>query len=438
MNHIYEYIKKYSAMLAAQEYPLGEAARLFVETAEGVFATKKDSDLAALSEGDIEKQEFNALPKGKQAIRSILISQTPYCTEWLKCGKPLVPALDDMAQIIGTRAVVIDARSGFNTVTPQLARKMKSNAGCFVITGQNADGAFEGFTLTVGRTPYEAIVAMTVLEKSAEVTLLAEKIGTPHTINALERKLMRTVYMKKYSKSEADAKEDEAAAVSCGSVSQCENSCKGSRSDSISAIESESTEKSGALSEDKEAMLRRLLVAYGNKLVACGLVQGTWGNLSARLDEKYMLTTPSGIDYARLTAEDMVKVNIETLEYEGSLKPTSEKGLHAAIYRSRPDIHGIIHTHSKYCSVYAAARKELSISDSGSDDAKATVFRNPVRLAAYALPGTKALMKNTAAAVGDNYGAIMSNHGMIVCGSTLETAFDNAQELEAIAKATLL
>lgn len=421
-------------MLAAQEYPLGEAARLFVETAEGVFATKKGSDLAALSEDDIEKQEFNALPKGNQAIRSILISQTPYCTEWLKCGKALIPALDDMAQIIGTRAVVIDARSGLNAVAPQLARKMKSNAGCFVITGQNADGAFEGFTITVGRTPYEAIVAMTVLEKSAEVTLLAEKIGTPHTINALERKLMRSVYMKKYSKSEADAKEDEAAAVSCGSASPCE----GSFSDSLSVSESESTEKNGALPEDKEAILRRLLVDYGNKLVACGLVQGTWGNLSARLNEKYMLTTPSGIDYARLTAEDMVKVNIETLEYEGSLKPTSEKGLHAAIYRSRPDIHGIIHTHSKYCSVYAAARKELSISDSGSDDAKATVFRNPVRLAAYALPGTKALMKNTAAAVDDNYGAIMSNHGMIVCGSTLETAFDNAQELEAIAKATLL
>ncbi len=434
MNHIYEYIKKYSAMLAAQEYPLGDAARLFVETAEGVFATKKGSDLAALSEDDIEKQEFNALPKGKQAIRSILISQTPYCTEWLKCGKALIPALDDMAQIIGTRADIIDARSGLNTIAPQLARKMKSNAGCFVITGQNADGAFEGFTITVGRTPYEAIVAMTVLEKSAEVTLLAEKIGKAHTINALERKLMRTVYMKKYSKSEADAKEDEAAAVSCSSASPCE----GSFSDSVPASESESTEKNGALPEDKEAILRRLLVDYGNKLVACGLVQGTWGNLSARLDEKYMLTTPSGIDYARLTTEDMVKVNIETLEYEGSLKPTSEKGLHAAIYRGRPDIHGIIHTHSKYCSVYAAARKELPISDSGSDDAKATVFRNPVKLAAYALPGTKGLMKNTAAAVGDNYGAIMSNHGMIVCGSTLETAFDNAQELEAIAKATLL
>lgn len=434
MNHIYEYIKKYSAMLAAQEYPLGDAARLFVETAEGVFATKKGSDLAALSEADIEKQEFNALPKGKQVIRSILISQTPYCTEWLKCGKALIPALDDMAQIIGTRAVVIDARSGLSTVAPQLVRKMKSNAGCFVITGQNAEGAFEGFTITVGRTPYEAIVAMTVLEKSAEVTLLAEKIGTPHTINALERKLMRTVYMKKYSKSEADAKEDEAAAVSCGSADSCEGSC----SDSVSATESENTEKTGVLTEDKEAMLRRLLVDYGNKLVACGLVQGTWGNLSARLDEKYMLTTPSGIDYARLTAEDMVKVNIETLDYEGSLKPTSEKGLHAAIYRNRPDIHGIIHTHSKYCSVYAAARKELSISGSGSDDAKSTVFSNPVRLAAYALPGTKALMKNTAAAVGGNYGALMSNHGMIVCGSTLETAFDNAQKLEAIAKATLL
>ncbi|MBQ2747398.1 MAG: class II aldolase/adducin family protein, partial [Firmicutes bacterium] len=70
-----------------------------------------------------------------------------------------------------------------------------------------------------------------------------------------------------------------------------------------------------------------MLVDYGKKLVQTGLVQGTWGNLSVRLDDTYMIVTPSGLDYLRLTPADMVKVNIETLEYEGDLKPTSEKGL---------------------------------------------------------------------------------------------------------------
>ena len=83
-----------------------------------------------------------------------------------------------------------------------------------------------------------------------------------------------------------------------------------------------------------------------------GLVQGTWGNLSIRLDDKYMLVTPSGLDYTRLTPADMVKVNISTLAYEGSLKPTSEKGLHAEVYKQRPDAGAVIHTHSKYCCVF--------------------------------------------------------------------------------------
>lgn len=484
MSNIYEYIKKYAAMLASQEYSAGARARLFVETNEGVFATKKGSNFAELSEDEIEKQTFDALPKGNQAIHSILISQTPYCSEWLKRGKPLIPSLDDMAQIIGTKAAVIDARGGLKAAAPQLARTTKSNAGCFVITAQNADGDFEGFTLTVGRTPYEAIVAMTVLEKSAEVTLLAEKIGSPHHINLIERKLMRTVYLKKYSKSEAEVKAEEAAAesekapctaaASSAVTAALENSAASSpdtAADSASVARTDSAESAQTVSarftistvnataaageapatpaspasaayepQDKQSLelsLRAQLVAYGRQLVSCGLVQGTWGNLSARLDETHMLVTPSGLDYMRLTPADMVKVNIDSLEYEGSLKPTSEKGLHAAIYRNRPEIGGIIHTHSKYCSVYAAARTDLPISEeNAASDTACCVFTDPVRLAAYALPGTKTLMKNTAAAVGNNYGAIMAGHGMIVCGSELAAAFANARKLEEIAEVT--
>ena len=185
-------------------------------------------------------------------------------------------------------------------------------------------------------------------------------------------------------------------------------------------------------SPTREETLRAQLVNYGKQLVASGLVQGTWGNLSARLDDTYMLVTPSGLDYARLTPVDMVKVNIRTLEYEGGLKPTSEKSLHAAIYQNRPDIGGIIHTHSKYCCVYAAARRDLPIPAD-----RQTAFQSPIKLAPYAPPGSKALTKNTAAAVGDNYGAIMAGHGMIACGRDLTAVFQNCKQLEAIAEASL-
>ena len=457
MNSIYAYIKKYAAMLAAQPYPLGLAARLIVETDEGVFGTVKGADLANLGEAEVEKLPLSVLPKGRQGIRSIVISQTPACQEWLRRGQALFPALDDMAQVIGTRAAVIDARGGLRKAVPQLVRIMRTNAGCFMVIGRAPNGTYLGYTLTVGRTPYEAIVAMTVLEKSAEVALLAEKIGSPQPVSAWECRRMRSIYLKKYSKSEASARAAEAAALAAHEDAAAAKTATGAgaadgntdlgtenAADEIASAANTATASGSASAADitagtmqessptREETLRAQLVNYGKQLVASGLVQGTWGNLSARLDDTYMLVTPSGLDYARLTPVDMVKVNIRTLEYEGGLKPTSEKSLHAAIYQNRPDIGGIIHTHSKYCCVYAAARRDLPIPAD-----RQTAFQSPIKLAPYAPPGSKALTKNTAAAVGDNYGAIMAGHGMIACGRDLTAAFQNCKQLEAIAEASL-
>ncbi len=182
-----------------------------------------------------------------------------------------------------------------------------------------------------------------------------------------------------------------------------------------------------------EQKLREELVEYGKKLVECGLVQGTWGNLSARLDDNYMLVTPSGLDYMRLTPDDMVKVNIASLKYDGKIKPTSEKGLHAEIYKSRPDVKAVIHTHAKYSCVFAAANKNMPVLDEYAD-----TFSTPIKLGGYALPGTKKLMKNTVEALGDNFGALMANHGMVACGTSLEETFENCAKIEENGKKYLL
>ena len=169
---------------------------------------------------------------------------------------------------------------------------------------------------------------------------------------------------------------------------------------------------------------------YGNKLVETGLVQGTWGNLSIRLNDKYMLVTPSGLDYARLTPADMVKVDLQTMKHEGGLKPTSEKGLHAAIYRERPAVNAIVHTHSRYCSMFAAAHAELPVEDAEAQK----VFGTSIGLAKYAKAGSDKLAKYTAAALGRNFGALMSNHGMVTCGADMESAFANCQLMEKTAE----
>lgn len=174
-----------------------------------------------------------------------------------------------------------------------------------------------------------------------------------------------------------------------------------------------------------EQKLRETLVEYGRKLVDWGLVQGTWGNVSVRLDENYMLTTPSGIDYARLTPEDMVKVSISNLSYEGKVKPTSEKDLHAAIYQSRPDVGAVIHTHAKYSCAFAAAHKDMPVVNEYRK-----FLGESIKLATYGRPGTKKLAQNTVDALGDGAGAIMSNHGMVAVGKDIESAFEICEKIE--------
>ncbi|MBR4411795.1 MAG: class II aldolase/adducin family protein [Firmicutes bacterium] len=409
MEKTYELLTKYAKMMAEQEYSTGEYSILMIDTGEGVYATKYGADLNDLKPEEVEKLNIEALPTSESGMRAMVYSQTPYCQKALREGRTFKPSLDDMAQIIGPAAVIADTSSG--SVGKSLKKALGQNAGCLVLRGKEPDGKGKGYTLTVGRNLYEAVVAMTVLEKSAEITYLADRIGGVKYLNPAETRLMRLIYKKKYSKAEETAKTAETA----------EGVISDTKDNAVADLSGENT---------REQLLRSQLVEYGKKLVKSGLVQGTWGNLSIRLDDQYMLVTPSGLDYMRLTPSDMVKVDIHTLKYEGNLKPTSERGLHGEIYKRRPDVGAVIHTHSKYACVFAAALKPLPV----VDEAMKNVFGWEIPLAEYGLPGTKKLMKNTVDALGENMGCIMSHHGMIACGKDMETAFENCAKVEECGK----
>ena len=179
-----------------------------------------------------------------------------------------------------------------------------------------------------------------------------------------------------------------------------------------------------------ETKARELLVEYGLKLQSEGLVQGTWGNLSILLDDEYMICTPSGRDYNHLTPDDMVKVHLDTLEYDGEIKPTSEKIFHARIYREHPDAGAIVHTHSTYSCVYATVGSSMRITDK---DSISKIGRH-INCAQYASPGTKKLCDNILTALkGNTKGCFMSHHGMVCYGENMEGAFDNALLIERTA-----
>ena len=143
----------------------------------------------------------------------------------------------------------------------------------------------------------------------------------------------------------------------------------------------------------------------GKKLLAEGLVARTWGNVSVRLNETDMIITPSGRPYEELQPEDMVRVNYLTHKYEGSVKPSSEYKLHTAIYKTRKDVNSVIHTHQMNASTVATARREIP----PILDDQAQILGPSVKVAPYALPNTKKIVKGCVKALKGRNAALMAN-----------------------------
>jgi len=180
--------------------------------------------------------------------------------------------------------------------------------------------------------------------------------------------------------------------------------------------------------EEREG--RELLVKSGLRLVEAGLTSGTWGNLSLRLSEEKMLVTPSGKEYVKIRPEDLTLVDIYAEEWSGP-KPSSEFKLHTAVYRERREIGAVIHNHSPNASVVAASRREVP----PVLDDLAQLIGPTVRVADYALPSTKAIVKKTMKALKGRNGALMANHGAICLGRDMEEAFTCCEVLDKGCKA---
>ena len=182
---------------------------------------------------------------------------------------------------------------------------------------------------------------------------------------------------------------------------------------------------------DRKNKARQIVCDAGRQLLERGLVEGTWGNCSLRIDGNQMAITPSGRRYEDLTPNDIVIMNYHTLAVEGDIRPSSEKKLHARIYQTRKKINGVIHTHQPNASTVAAARRDLP----PILDDQAQILGPSVRCAEYALPNTKKIVTTTLRALKGRFAALMANHGAITIGRTMEEAITAALVLEKACKA---
>ena len=177
---------------------------------------------------------------------------------------------------------------------------------------------------------------------------------------------------------------------------------------------------------DIEAVKKQVCDA-GKLLLKEGLVARTWGNVSIKVSDTQMVITPSGRDYNELTPGEMVLVDIYTLKYEGNLKPSSELKLHCQVYKTRPHINSVIHTHQMYASIVAAAQKDVEVIDPRHQQ---ILGAKVIKAAPYALPNSKKITVETAAAIEQSNAALMSNHGVVCIGISLENTFEVARTLE--------
>ncbi|MBQ8981180.1 MAG: class II aldolase/adducin family protein [Eubacterium sp.] len=174
---------------------------------------------------------------------------------------------------------------------------------------------------------------------------------------------------------------------------------------------------------------KELVVKAGKELIEKGLIARTWGNVSARISDTQFVITPSGRAYEDLTPEEIVVVNIDDCSYEGDIKPSSEKGVHAAAYRHHPTVDFVIHTHQKAATIVSITGMEIR---NVYDEFK-PVLGEKVPCAAYAMSTTDSLRKKVEMCIMMNPNAraiMMMHHGTVCMGDDYDHAFALAENLE--------
>ena len=180
----------------------------------------------------------------------------------------------------------------------------------------------------------------------------------------------------------------------------------------------------------QETETRQMVVDLAQEFLKTGLVVRTWGNFSARLDERRFVITPSGKAYEGMQASELVTVATSDGKplAEGSGKPSSESPMHARVYQRYPDIKVVAHTHQIYASALTLLGRDIDVSEAWQP----VLGTMSIPLSAYALPGTKKLHNNMSETLASSDARIvlMGRHGAFILAETAEECLRLAKEME--------
>jgi len=180
----------------------------------------------------------------------------------------------------------------------------------------------------------------------------------------------------------------------------------------------------------------RLEVCRANQaLPANRLVTWTSGNVSGRDPASNLVVIkPSGVLFEDLTPENMVVVDLESRLVEGDHGASSDTASHVYIYKHRPDVMGVTHTHSNYATAFAAVGKPIPVYLTAIADE----FGAPIPCGGYARIGGKQIGEEVLRSIGDSPAILMKNHGVFTIGKSVQAALKTAVMVEDIARTVWL
>lgn len=180
--------------------------------------------------------------------------------------------------------------------------------------------------------------------------------------------------------------------------------------------------------------LKENLLKTCRRLADKGFVAATDGNVSSRLADGRVLVTPGARNKADVEIEELIVVGMDGKVLEGIGRPSAEFAMHSFIYGARPDVKAVVHAHPPFATAFAAARIPLD----GKIFPEVIVAFGKIPLAGYATPSTPELAASIEPLVREYDAIMLSNHGVVTCGGSLDEAYDKMERTEHTAEVAYL
>jgi len=172
------------------------------------------------------------------------------------------------------------------------------------------------------------------------------------------------------------------------------------------------------------------LLWVAQEMLRSGLVEGTAGNVAARLPDGNAVLTPSSLDYLEMSLDDLVVCDLDGTVLEGERSPTTEKSLHLSALRLYPEIGATMHCHAKFATMFALTRTPIPACIEEFD----VFVGGDVEVADYKTTGTEELAAEIASRVDKKAAVLMANHGLFAVSKTPKDVLHVAQLIERTAE----